>query len=180
MRQNWCDMRVNGLICATCRNKPVIIVRFWGMSHGHMFLSHRVNAPLCYWDFLSNRIEHLIMIKVYLYIPVYLLFLQVAKNNLQLTLRGCERSEQVRGRVACEASEIWRGTGRNFWAIRPQKVNFGNRKHIITQGAGYFTYQVTKTSRFWDSRVWMRPCSFSLVFSNINRRNALKCLWNEN
>ena len=73
------------------------------MSHGHMFLSHRVNAPLCYWDFLSNRIEHLIMIKVYLYIPVYLLFLQVAKNNLQLALRGCE---QFRGRVGCEASDL--------------------------------------------------------------------------
>ena len=74
MRQNWCDMRVNGLICATCRNKPVIIVRFWRMSHGHMFLSHRVNAPLCYWDFLSNRIEHLIMIKVNTYTCLYIYF----------------------------------------------------------------------------------------------------------
>ena len=66
--------------------------------------------------------------------PVYLLFLQVAKNNLQLALRGRERSEQVRGCVACETSELRRGTGGYFWEIRPQRVNFGNRKHIITQG----------------------------------------------
>ena len=80
MRQNWCDMRratksrcVNGLICATCdccmlsqeswnhqtflRQSHVAINPFTscdfdahGMSHGRMFLSHRVNAPLwCYW-----------------------------------------------------------------------------------------------------------------------------------
>ena len=76
MRQNWCDktdatcdkialckraylcdMRLlhavagklkssNFLATIACRNKPVYIVRFWRMSHGRMFLSHRVNAPL--------------------------------------------------------------------------------------------------------------------------------------
>ena len=56
-RAYLCDMRLlhavagklksfNFLATIACRNKPVYIVRFWRMSHGRMFLSHRVNAPL--------------------------------------------------------------------------------------------------------------------------------------
>ena len=36
----------NFLATIACRNKPVYIVRFWRTSHGRMFLSHPVNAPL--------------------------------------------------------------------------------------------------------------------------------------
>ena len=65
----------NFLATIACRNKPVYIVRFWRTSHGHMFLSHRVNAPwvdygtlIVYWNkinsniLLSNSIKRLSLI----------------------------------------------------------------------------------------------------------------------
>ena len=74
--------------------------------------------------------------------PVYLLFLQVGKNNLQLALRPASEASRFGATwfMSCErgesTSELRRETGGNFLAIRPQKVNFGNRirKHqYITQ-----------------------------------------------
>ena len=100
--------------------------------------------------------------------PVYLLFLQVTKNNLQLALRGEASSRAGSGPRSLRGKWTTAGDRGNFWAIRPHRVNFGNRKHIITQGAGYFTYQATKTSRFWDSQC----CQIKSL--NVHKTN-IKC-----